>query len=202
MQNEFIELWNKINAKGDPIAEFSRLSQLYSNPERFYHNLNHIKNCLNELNQIENLMKNPNLIRFAIWYHDAIYNTKLKDNEEQSAELAHKVCLAAKLSNKFAIDTKNAILSTKHNIIPNSFDLKSLIDIDLSILGKSPEEYNQYELNILKEYAWAPIDKYKNARKQVLQMFLNRDSIYLTDFFRNKYETQARLNLQKAIENL
>ncbi len=197
-----MRLWNQIRAQGVPKENFSKLCSMYLEHRRFYHNLNHIKSCLSEFDKSKYLIQQPGLVELAIWYHDIVYNTKTKDNEEMSAQLAYDVCLSSKLSEDFGKKVKDLILVTKHNVIPKEIDAKILIDIDLSILGKSSEEFNKYEQDIRKEYSWISKDKFKQGRKFILKRFLKRDSIYLTAFFREKYETQAGINLQKSIKLL
>ena len=202
MKEKFTNLWNRIKAQGSAEQEFARLKTMYSEPQRFYHNITHIGSCLTELDSARDLVQQPNLVEFAIWYHDAIYNPKAKDNEEQSAQLAYGVCLVAKIPNDFANRTKDLILVTKHDAVPQGIDARVLVDIDLSILGKKPEEFDEYERNIRKEYSLVPEEQFRQGRSAILQIFLSRDSIYLTDFFKGKYESQARANLQRSIEAL
>lgn len=202
MKDRFTDLWNRIKAQGSAENEFNRLNLRYSEPQRFYHNMNHVKSCLTELDSAKQLVQQPNLVEFAIWYHDAIYDTKAKDNEKRSAQLAYDVCLSAQLQHNFANGTRDLIIATKHDALPPGIDGRLLIDVDLSILGKPTVEFDEYEQNIRKEYSWIPEDQFRQGRSQILQMFLNRDSIYLTDFFKGKYESQARENLQISIEAL
>jgi len=202
MKEKFTNLWARIKAQGSAEQEFNRLKSRYSEPQRFYHTMTHIDSCLTELDSVRDLVQQPDLVEFAIWYHDAIYTPKAKDNEEQSAQLAYDVCLSAKVPKKFATRTRDLILTTKHDAIPKGIDARVVIDIDLSILGKSPEEFDKYEKDIKREYSWVPEEQFRRGRSAILQMFLSRDSIYLTDFFRGKYESQARENLQKSIRAL
>ena len=202
MKDGFVGLWNRIKAQGSAENEFNKLKTMYSEPHRFYHNLRHVGNCLTELDSVKQLVQQPDLVEFAIWYHDTIYDAQAKDNEEQSAELAYGVCLDAKLSHDFANNTKDLILATKHNSVPQGIDARLLIDVDLSILGKPAAEFDEYEHNIRREYSWVPENQFRQGRSQILQMFLDRDSIYLTDFFKGKYESQARENLQRSIDAL
>ncbi|MBI4144416.1 N-methyl-D-aspartate receptor NMDAR2C subunit [Candidatus Woesearchaeota archaeon] len=202
MKDRFISLWNRINAQGDAEQEFTRLCEMYSNSERFYHTMTHVRNCLVELDSVRGLVQRFDSVEFAIWYHDAIYDSGVKDNEERSAQLAYDVCLAAQLPKEFAGRVSDLILVTKHNVIPGRIDAEILIDVDLSILGKSPEEFDEYEKNIRREYSEVPEDKFRQGRSTILQMFLNRTSVYLTDFFKAKYEMQARKNLQRSINKL
>lgn len=202
MKDRFTDLWNRIKAQGSAEKEFDRLKTMYSEPQRFYHNMNHLKSCLTELSSVQELVQQHDLVEFAIWYHDVIYDTKAKDNEEQSAQLAYDVCLDAKLPHDFANGTKDLILATKHDAVPQGIDARLLIDVDLSILGIPTLEFDEYEQNIRREYSWVPEDQFRQGRSQILQMFLDRDSIYLTDIFKGKYESQARENLQRSIDAL
>jgi len=157
---------------------------------------------LNEFQQIKHLSQSPKAIEMALWYHDVIYDTKAKDNEEKSAELAYQDCLDASLPKLFAEEVYDLILTTKHNVVPTQNDSQLLVDIDLSILGNPVSEFDKYERNIRAEYNWVPKNQFMTERKKVLQQFLNRDSIFLTDFFKKKYEKQARKNLSRSISNL
>ena len=80
MKEKFTNLWNRIKAQGSVEQEFARLKTMYLEPQRFYHNMAHIGSCLTELDSVRDLVQQPDLVEFAIWYHDAIYNPKLKDN--------------------------------------------------------------------------------------------------------------------------
>ena len=75
-------------------------------------------------------------------------------------------------------------------------------DIDLAILGQSPDLFGAYDRGIREEYSWVPEDDYRKGRIAVLQSFLERKSIYSTDYFRSEYEEKARKNLCRAILRL
>ncbi len=203
MKKRFIELWEKMGASQNPEEEFERVVKLYKNPKRFYHTLNgHIKNCLIEFDFIKSSIKNPLQIEFSIWYHDVIYDTHSKTNEEDSSNLAYKVCIENNLAKNFSKKISKLILFTKHNLEPKDGDTKILLDIDLSRLGKPFEEFNKDSENIRKEYSWVLEKEYKEDRIKVLKSFLERKNIYYNNFFREKYESQARQNLEKSIEIL
>ena len=67
MQKRFIKLWNRIGAKGSPHKEFEKLFSMYIEPQRFYHNLDHIQNCLLEFDSAKHLISQPDIVEFAIW---------------------------------------------------------------------------------------------------------------------------------------
>jgi predicted metal-dependent HD superfamily phosphohydrolase len=81
-------------------------------------------------------------------------------------------------------------------------ELFDLIDLDLSILGANDELYDSYELWIRKEYALIPNFLYSKVRKKVLNSFVKLDIIYQTAYFYEKYEIQARQNINRALQKL
>src|SRR5215469_15140333 len=91
-QDRWRRLWNSIGAKGDAIVWYEKLAHAYGGPHRYYHNQQHIGDCLVEFDHARNLATQPEAVELAIWFHDAVYDPKASDNEEQSAELAER-CL-------------------------------------------------------------------------------------------------------------
>ena len=114
MKSKFIKLWKK-GAKAI-FTEYNKLDTLYSK-KRHYHNLSHIRMCLNELNFIKtkNTKYDFDSIELAIWYHDIIYDPKMDNNEEKSAEFVTNVLKNANLSIK--IINKVEALVLLQNII-------------------------------------------------------------------------------------
>ncbi len=78
--------------------------------------------------------------------------------------------------------------------------LNLISDIDLSILGASPEDYAAYRDAIRCEYSAVPEGKFTAGRLSILRRFLSQ-RIYTTAFF-EQLEKQARLNIQEEIESL
>lgn len=81
-------------------------------------------------------------------------------------------------------------------------DTNFLLDIDLSILGKSPEVYKKYTEDIRKEYKIYPDFMYGKGRTKVLKSILELEAIFKTDFFKKAYEKQARENLTAELSQL
>lgn len=198
LRDEWSALWRRLGGAGDPGPAFRDLEKRYSEPGRPYHNLDHIAHCLGELRgQTEN-----SAIEFALWFHDAVYDSRAKDNEERSAELAREAVSCAGLPEDFADQVANLILATKHTSEPASPDAQLIVDIDLSILGQPRAEFDEYERAIRQEYAWVPNEDFARGRLRVLEAFAARPAIYSTAFFRAKYEQAARANLARSIGRL
>lgn len=77
-----------------------------------------------------------------------------------------------------------------------------LLDVDLSVLGKDTQTYLGYTKQIRKEYSIYPDFLYNLGRKKVLQHFLELENIFKTEDFRDKYESQARKNIEFEISIL
>lgn len=202
ISERWVLLWDRLDAQGDPKTVYDDLVCRYSEPHRRYHTMRHIVQCLDELEEAQNLAVNPSAIGFAIWFHDAIYETRAKDNEERSAELAVEALLRASLPDKLASYVSGLILATRHTIMPTSWDKRLFVDIDLSILGRPPEEFDEYERQIRQEYCWVPDHDFAIGRSEVLESFLGRKHVYSTDFFRRKYEADARANMERSLKQL
>lgn len=176
----------------------------YTSKNRHYHNLSHLYHMFLQLEDFKTEIEDLDSLKLAIWYHDIIYKSTKKDNEEQSADFAKECLKSLNFEEKRLNKVENLIISTKkHQIILNeNNDNAYLLDFDLSILGSDWETYLSYTQQIRKEYKIYPNFMYNPGRKKVLNHFLERETLYFTDRFRNKFEVQARENLKKEIELL
>ena len=200
LQAKWNDLHKRINAKGNSEKAYAELLNLYGESHRAYHNIVHIAHALGEFNNAKHLMDNPEAVETALWYHDAIYDTHSKDNEEKSAQLAAKRLSEAGLTDSFVEDVNKLILATKHKEIPKEKDARYAVDIDLVALGKPEREFDEYGKDIREEYNWVSEEQFKQERSTILKSFLKRQSVYLTDFFKEKYEAKAIKNLERALE--
>jgi len=202
LEQHWSALWQRLGVKGDTNAVYNDLFVRYSEPHRAYHTLKHIGHCLEELERVRHLASNPDAVELALWYHDVIYDTTAKDSEEQSATLAIEVARNASLPDNFGQLVANLIMATKHTSAPVDPDAQLLVDVDLSILGQSEDKFDEYERQIRKEYDWVAEDAFVAGRSSIMGAFLDRSVIYSTQFFRNKYETQARRNIARSLARL
>ena len=180
---------------------FRELETLYSESTRFYHNKTHVAECLSNFQPYRTQAQHPAEVELAIWYHDAIYDTKAPDNEEQSAILAEQALGTLDLDTAVIDRIVEMILATKSHAV-TSMDSMLMVDIDLGILGTPPDVFETYDANIRKEYHWVPLEVYGPGRIQVLQSFLERDLIYHCPQIHNLLEAQARRNLTAKIQQL
>ncbi len=178
----------------------------YARPERGYHGLKHIKNMLESFDKfiLESnqafMVKNTDELRFAILMHDYINGEA--DDVKKSAYMANEF-LHRISPNYDSSYVENLILATDYSQKQNlNFEQQLMQDIDTEILGKSPAEYKQYSGAIRQQYANYPDKIYNPARIKVLEAFINKDKIYNTPYYREKYEQQARENIKYEINTL
>lgn len=180
------------------------LQVIYNQPDRHYHNFKHILNVTDFIDENLEHFNNPRIALWATLYHDIVYDThsKYNQNEDESAKFAVRQ-LSGKLSNEELDHISNYINATaNHYVKPGNTDLCLFLDADMSILGSSRKTYNEYAANIRKEYDWVPNKQYSNARAKVLLDFLDRDKIFITDIGKGMFEKKARENIKCELEGL
>ncbi len=170
----------------------------YGEKHRFYHTLTHLEHCLKELDEYQG-DENKAIVELALWFHDAIYRPLSGDNEEQSAQWAKRFLQQQGASEALQQTVYALIMATTHQSPPVTPEEKLLIDIDLSILGADKSSFTRFEKNVRREFKRVPGIVYKSKRKQVLNHFLERERIYHSDDFFQRYEAQARENLKRAV---
>ena len=181
---------------------WSEIRSNYSRSKRHYHNLTHLDNLFEQLLPIRSQIEHWQALIFSIAYHDIVYNTLKKDNEERSAALAYDRMTLLELSLPLREKCRLQILATKHHRLTEDADTNYFTDADLSILGSDRESYLNYTKQIRKEYGNFPDIVYKPGRKKVLKHFLEMDNIFKTKYFQDKFEDQAKANIVAELKSL
>jgi len=196
------DLWARLRLQIPPEAEFAVLLARYREPHRAYHTEQHLRECLEWLDRLRALARDPAALELAIWYHDAIYRPRRSDNEQASADLATADLRAAGAIDTLIAEVSALILATTHRATPPPGDTALLADIDLAILGAPAPRYAEYEAQIRAEYRWVPGFVFRSRRAALLREFLARPRLYSTPELFDRLEAQARLNLAHAIHEL
>jgi predicted metal-dependent HD superfamily phosphohydrolase len=198
----WVALWHRLGAQGSGRSVFAHLATAYAEPARAYHNGEHIQDCLTQLDLSRELARHPDEVEAAIWFHDAVYQPGSIDNEDRSARLAEIALVACAVPLESARRVADLVLATRHVTVPQDPDPQLLCDIDLSILGREPPVFQGFEQSIRLEYAQVPEPEYRRERGAILARFLRRKVLYQTEYFRVRYEEQARINLSGALARL
>jgi predicted metal-dependent HD superfamily phosphohydrolase len=199
LHSRWKEAWRVLAAAPDP-ALFTALISAYSEPERHYHTLQHLEECFTRSEDLKHLARHPDEIELALWFHDAIHDTRRHDNEKRSAQWAAEVI--SPVSREAAKRVHGLVMATRHEAVPEGIDAQILVDVDLSILGAPEQRFDEYELQVRQEYAWVPQPLYRRERRKILAAFRSRASVFSTAKFVELYEAQARKNLERALARL
>jgi predicted metal-dependent HD superfamily phosphohydrolase len=179
------------------------LERAYSAPNRHYHNLDHLQQLHELALAYSSYIEQLTIIKMAIWFHDAVYSPLRKDNERKSADMAYHWLQSVGIAETTAQSVQRFILATQnHTLRSYEPDLAFFLDFDLAILASPPEAYKSYTEKIRKEYQLVPSLLYRKGRKKALTNFLERNHIYHSSIFIQKYEAQARANIQREIASL
>jgi predicted metal-dependent HD superfamily phosphohydrolase len=193
-------MWKELGAaKSDPKLHDELIAH-YGEPHRKYHTAQHLGECFEKLDAVRALAEHPAEIELALWFHDAIYDTKRRDNEKRSADWARASTAAAGVPAAACERVHALVMATRHKAIPQGTDARLLVDVDLSILGAPRERFDEYERQVRQEYAWVPDFLFRRERRKILKDFLSRERIFSTAHFHDRYESQARSNLGRSLE--
>lgn len=184
------------------------LQQRYSEPHRHYHTLEHIAHCLTEFSTAKHLAENPDLVRLAIYFHDSVYDVQRTDNERQSAQLAVEFGKRNSLDAVARLGLLVMILETEYHNPHRPYgrsldsDAQLLQDVDLSSLALPWDEFCENTRKIREEYRAVVSDDemFRQGRRAFFARLLAWPSLYLTDFFKEKYEEKARENLRTVVD--
>lgn len=203
LESTFKELLNSYQVDNEVIEKFwKEILTHYGETHRYYHNLTHLEDLLEQLNNVKKSIENWDILLFTLFYHDIIYNSLKKDNEEQSARIALARLREMGISENDQKSCYQQIIATKAHQKALDRDINFFIDADLSILGRSKSSYEQYCQKIRKEYSMYPSFLYKRGRRKVVKHFLSMDRLFKTDYFFTKFEEQARSNLSNELQIL
>lgn len=185
----------------------AELRTLYDGAGRHYHGFGHIADLLRLAQEHRTALADPEAVEAAIWFHDAIYDSRRKDNEAKSAALAADR-LAARTGPQRLKRITDMIESTATHIVPDAEDEAArsdaalFLDMDLAILGAPAGIFDAYEQAVRLEYAWVDDMSWRSGRGAVLRSFLSRPRIFHTDLFRQSHEARARENLSRSLAAL
>ncbi len=198
---EFATLANRSGiSRARALEIWELLASAYGETTRHYHTLEHLEMMLSHLSDGT---EGADDVAWAIWFHDVVYDPRSSTNEDDSVTLMVKH-LGHVLALKRVRSIQKLIEATDPRRVaePNASDKEKLIrDLDLLILGAATKEYESYTTAIRREYAFVPDADYRKGREEVMNRFLDRPYIYLTDRFA-KLERQARENIQNEIAQL
>ena len=189
-----------------PPDQRAALEGAYATPPRAYHDLHHVGEVVRHYADVAagpGWMQ-PVEVALAVLYHDAIYVAGAKDKEARSADLAREHLARWERPADADRVVELILLTARHgglsrDDVPDC-DTRLFLDCDMAILGAPPAVFDAYDRGITSEYRGAvPGWLFAINRKRFLKGLLGRERIFLSDFFHDRLDAQARSNLRRAI---
>jgi predicted metal-dependent HD superfamily phosphohydrolase len=199
----FADLWARRMASPpspDGVTVYAELCHLYTAPYRRYHNLGHIQDCLRRVDEVAPLLIDRDAVEFGVWFHDAVYDTGVTNNEWRSAELFLERSAGA--SFVFRHRVCGHILATRHTRTARGNDRCFLVDIDLSGFGAPWDEFMRNGELLREESSSQSDETYHAGQVFFLSALRQRPHFYQTEYFRDRYEAIARANLDRLLAEL
>ncbi|MGC9378124.1 HD domain-containing protein [Streptomyces sp. MH13] len=187
----------------DPYRYADELLRRWSEPQRRYHTLAHLTAVLDHVDVLEEYADNPDVVRLAAWFHDAVYLPDRSTNEERSARLAERALPEAGVPAERTAEVARLVrLTVTHAPAGDDRDGQVLCDADLAVLASPPAAYAAYTAAVREEYHFVPNDAFREGRAAVLRQLLGLPSLFHTPHGRREWEATARYNLTGELEML
>ncbi|MFJ4619988.1 hypothetical protein [Streptomyces sp. NPDC088812] len=187
----------------DPAPYADALLARWAEPQRRYHTLTHLTAVLDHVDTLAGYADDPDVVRLAAWFHDAVYLPDRSENEERSARLAERALPEAGLPDaKTARVARLVRLTVGHDPADDDRDGQVLCDADLAVLAAPPSAYAAYTAAVREEYHFVPNDAFREGRAAILRRLLDLPRLFRTPHGASAWEATARFNLRGELDLL
>jgi len=187
----------------DPARYADDLLTRWQEPQRRYHTLTHLTAVLDHVDVLEKYADDPDVVRLAAWFHDAVYLPERSENEERSARIAERALPEAGVSEGRTAEVARLVrLTVTHDPADDDRDGQVLCDADLAILAAPPSAYAAYTAAVREEYHFVPNEAFREGRSAILRQLLDLPRLFRTPYGAEHWEATARYNLAAELEML
>ncbi|WP_406326379.1 hypothetical protein OG784_22435 [Streptomyces sp. NBC_01617] len=187
----------------DPVPYADNLLTRWAEPHRRYHTTAHLTAVLDRIDTLAGHAADPDAVRLAAWFHDAVYRPDRSENEERSAALAERALPEAGVPDDITAEVARLVrLTVTHDPAAGDTNGEVLCDADLAILAAAPKEYAEYAAQVREEYGFVPDDAFRDGRAAVLRQLLGLPRLFRTPHGIAQWEPRARQNLLTELELL
>ncbi|EST39517.1 hypothetical protein N566_01535 [Streptomycetaceae bacterium MP113-05] len=190
-------------AGADPEPYGRDLLTRWEERQRHYHTVRHLLAVLDRVDELAAHAADPDAVRLAAWFHDAVYRPDRSENEERSAQLAERALPEAGVPDATTTEVARLVrLTVTHAPAPDDTNGETLCDADLAVLAGSPEQYAHYAASVRREYGFVPDELFREGRTAVLRQLLDLPQLFRTPHGRTHWERAARHNLRGELDLL
>ncbi|MBW1603739.1 hypothetical protein JJV70_16815 [Streptomyces sp. JJ66] len=187
----------------DPEPYGRDLLARWAEPQRRYHTTEHLAAVLDRVDELAGHATDPDAVRLAAWFHDAVYRPDRSENEERSAALAERALPEAGVrADRTAEVSRLVRLTVTHDPARGDTNGEVLCDADLAVLAGSPDAYAAYAAAVRAEYAFVPDATFAAGRADVLRHLLALPRLFRTPHGTTHWEAPARHNLTTELRLL
>ncbi|NNH72903.1 metal-dependent phosphohydrolase [Nocardia uniformis] len=179
------------------------LVRRYREAHRRYHTVEHLAAMLAVVDDLAVDADDIDAVRYAAFFHDAVYALDRNDNEERSARLAEATLPELGVSAATVAEVARLVrLTAGHAPEPEDRNGAVLCDADLAVLASDESGYAAYTSAVRAEYAQVPDEQFRAGRRAVLAGLTQLPQLFRTDTARARYEAAARANLANELAAL
>lgn len=182
----------------------------YSKRSRKCYNTIYINSCLKELRKIKHLVKYPEEMGIAIWFH-RVSNSRINttDRSTEKSAVMFETLLGKCFDQNTLYRVKMLILATKEvwnaeelSRLPKALahDCALMHDLSKNNLGKSYIRFEEFMLNKRRESWFIPYFIYKKTEIRLLKAMSIAG--YKTAYFKSKYEIALTKNITNYIRGI
>ncbi|MEV6768217.1 metal-dependent phosphohydrolase [Nocardia sp. NPDC051030] len=199
---DLLDRWTKlagplVSAVGEDLVH------RYREPHRRYHTVEHLAAMLAVIDDLAADATDADAVRYAAFFHDAVYAVDRSDNEEASAQLAERMLPALGVNPELVTEVARLVrLTAGHHPDPGDNNGAVLCDADLAILAADESGYAAYTSAVRAEYAHVPDELFRPGRAAVLQGLAQQEHLFRTPTAQARYESAARANLATELAEL
>ncbi|MFF8674587.1 hypothetical protein [Streptomyces sp. NPDC015242] len=187
----------------DPAPYAENLLTRWREPQRRYHTAGHLAAVLDRVDDLQEYARDPDVVRLAAWFHDAVYLPDRSENEERSARLAERALAEAGVPDAKTAEVARLVrLTVTHDPADDDPDGQVLCDADLAVLASPPSAYAAYTAAVREEYHFVPNDAFRAGRAAILRQLLGLPRLFRTPYGAEHWEATARYNLSSELEML
>jgi predicted metal-dependent HD superfamily phosphohydrolase len=193
-----------VGSDHDALGALDDVLGRHRQPHRRYHGVRHVTWVVRHVHELAAPCHVSDLgaVLAAAFYHDAVYDPRAGDNEEQSARLAVRVLGDLGWSAERCAVVARFVRATAGHVADGDIDCAVLLDADLAVLGSEPAAYQAYVTGVRAEYGHLDDEQWCTGRSAVLRRLLDRQPLYSTHAGRSRWERRARANIAAEMASL
>jgi predicted metal-dependent HD superfamily phosphohydrolase len=199
----FEALWRRCVPQAtaaDAAVVHTDLCRRLRGPDRRFHDLRHVEDCLHRLAEVAPLLIDPDTVEVALWFHDAVYVPSDPANERNSVHLY--LAQSAGAPPAFRRRVCGLILATRHKGRTFGNDRRFIEDIDLVGFAAPWDEFMRQGSLLREEFSAQTDAQYHAGQVRFLEGLRQRPWFFSTGYFRDRYEASAQSNLARLLAQL